>query len=80
MPEQSRLGVREGTSLKQMVTWTGLRWNIEDDNKAGKNEFGLGDNEVRTWTSWHRYVTSSMLAHAFSARTGGMPLQFQRGV
>ena len=22
---------------------------------------------MRTWTSWHRYVTSSMLAHAFIA-------------
>ena len=57
----------QGTSLKQMVAWTGLRWNIEDDNKAAKNEFGLEDYQVRTWTSWHRYVTSSMLAHAFIA-------------
>jgi SRSO17 transposase len=56
-----------GTSLNRMVAWTGLRWNIEDDNKAGKNEFGLGDYQVRTWPSWHRYVTSSMLAHAFIA-------------
>jgi SRSO17 transposase len=57
----------KGTGLKQMVGWTGLRWNIEDDNKAGKNEFGLEDYQVRTWPSWHRYVTSSMLAHAFIA-------------
>jgi SRSO17 transposase len=56
-----------GTSLKQMVAWTGSRWSIEDDNKAAKNEFGLEDYQVRTWTSWHRYVTSSMLAHAFIA-------------
>ena len=56
-----------GTSLAQMVRWTGLRWNIEDDNKAAKNEFGLEDYQVRTWPSWHRYVTSSMLAHAFIA-------------
>jgi SRSO17 transposase len=56
-----------GTSLNRMVAWTGLRWSIEDDNRAGKNEFGLGDYQVRTWPSWHRYVTSSMLAHAFIA-------------
>jgi SRSO17 transposase len=56
-----------GTPLAQMVRWTGLRWSIEEDNKAAKNEFGLEDYQVRTWTSWHRYVTSSMLAHAFIA-------------
>ena len=56
-----------GTSLRQMVRWTGLRWSIEDDNKAAKNEFGLEHYQVRTWPSWHRYVTSGMLAHAFIA-------------
>lgn len=54
-------------SLRKMTCWTGQRWNIEDDNKAGKNEFGLEDYQVRTWPNWHHHVTSSMLAHAFTA-------------
>jgi SRSO17 transposase len=55
------------TSLAQMVRWTGLRWKIEEDNRTGKNEFGLVDTQVRTWPAWHRHITSSMLAHAFVA-------------
>ena len=58
---------RHGTSLNEMVRQAGLRWNIEDDNKAGKNGFGLEDYQVRTWPAWHHHVTSSMLAHAFTA-------------
>jgi hypothetical protein len=27
---------------------------------------GLDDHQVRTWTSWHRWVTLAMLAYAFS--------------
>jgi SRSO17 transposase len=55
------------TSLAQMIRWTGLRWKIEEDNKTGKNEFGLADTQVRTWPAWHRHITSSMLVHAFVA-------------
>lgn len=57
----------QGTSLSAMIAWTGLRWNIEEDDKCAKNEFGLDDYQVRTWPAWHRHVTSSMLAHAFIA-------------
>ena len=55
------------TSPAQMVRWTGLRWKIGEDNKAGKNEFGLVDTQVRTRPAWHRHITSSTLAHAFVA-------------
>jgi SRSO17 transposase len=58
-----------GTTLPQIITAAGLRWNIEDDNKCGKDQLGLDQYQVRKWTPWHRHVTISMLAHAFLAVT-----------
>ena len=58
-----------GTTLPKVITAAGLRWNIEDDNKCGKDQLGLDHYQVRKWTSWHRHVTISMLAHAFLAVT-----------
>jgi len=52
-----------------MITAAGLRWNIEDDNKAGKDQLGLDAYQVRKWDPWYRHVTISMLAHAFLAVT-----------
>ncbi len=58
-----------GTPVPAMITAAGLRWNIEDDNKAGKDQLGLDQYQVRKWTPWHRHVTISMLAQAFLAVT-----------
>jgi SRSO17 transposase len=58
-----------GTPITAMITAAGLRWNIEDDNKAGKDQLGLDQYQVRKWTPWHRHVTISMLAQAFLAVT-----------
>ncbi|MEV6846729.1 IS701 family transposase [Actinoplanes sp. NPDC051411] len=58
-----------GTAITAMITAAGLRWNIEDDNKAGKDQLGLDSYQVRKWDPWHRHVTISMLAHAFLAVT-----------
>jgi len=33
-----------------MIGAAGLRWNIEDDNKAGKDQLGLDQYQVRKWT------------------------------
>jgi SRSO17 transposase len=57
------------TPIPKMITAAGLRWNIEDDNRAGKDMLGLNDYQVRKWTPWYRHVTISMLAHAFLAVT-----------
>jgi SRSO17 transposase len=57
------------TPIPAMILAAGLRWNIEDDNKAGKDQLGLDQYQVRGWTSWHRHVTISMLAQAFLAVT-----------
>ena len=45
----------------------GLRWNIEDDNKTGKDQLGPDAYRVRKWTPWHRHVIICMPAHAFLA-------------
>jgi SRSO17 transposase len=58
-----------GTPITAMIGAAGLRWNIEDDNKAGKDQLGLDQYQVRKWTPWHRHVTICMLAHAFLAVT-----------
>lgn len=58
-----------GTPITAMIKAAGLRWNIEDDNKAGKDQLGLDHYQVRKWTPWHRHVTICMLAHAFLAVT-----------
>lgn len=57
------------TPVTAMIQAAGLRWNIEDDNKAGKDQFGLDQYQVRRWIPWYRHVTISMLAHAFVAVT-----------
>ncbi len=57
------------TSIPEMITAAGLRWNIEDDNKVGKDLCGLDQYQVRKWTPWHRHITICMLAHAFLAVT-----------
>lgn len=44
---------------------TGGRWTIEETFQSGKGLAGLDEHQVRRWTSWHRWVTLAMLAHAF---------------
>lgn len=60
---------RAGTPIPQMISAAGLRWNIEDDNRVGKDLLGLDQYQVRKWTPWHRHITVCILAHAFLAVT-----------
>ncbi len=57
------------TSLSQLVRVAGQRWRIEESFQAGKGLTGLDQHQVRRWTSWHRWTTLAMLAHAFLAVT-----------
>ena len=52
-------------TLAVLVKAAGLRWTIEENFQAGKGLTGLDEHQVRTWTSWHRWVTLAMLAAAF---------------
>jgi SRSO17 transposase len=51
--------------LATLVKVAGCRWAIEENFQAGKGLAGLYQHQVRTWTSWHRWVTLAMLACAF---------------
>ena len=51
--------------LATLVKIAGLRWTIEENFQASKGLAGLDEHQVRTWTSWHRWVTLAMLAAAF---------------
>ena len=51
--------------LAALVSVAGQRWRIEESFQTGKGLTGLDQHQVRRWTSWHRWSTLAMLAHAF---------------
>jgi SRSO17 transposase len=53
--------------LTALVRVAGIRWCVEECFKAGKGLAGLDQHQVRTWTSWYRYTTLAMFAHAILA-------------
>ncbi|MDH6711105.1 SRSO17 transposase [Kitasatospora sp. MAA19] len=55
--------------MSELVRVAGRRWTVEETFQAGKGLAGLDEHQVRRWTSWHRWVTLAMLAHAFLAVT-----------
>jgi SRSO17 transposase len=55
------------TTLTRLAKTAGARWSIEGGFEQAKQEVGLADYEVRSWTGWHRHVTLSLLAHAVLA-------------
>jgi SRSO17 transposase len=55
------------TSLAALVRVAGQRWRVEENFQAAKGLTGLDQHQVRRWTSWHRWTTLAMLAHAFLA-------------
>ncbi|MDH2394111.1 hypothetical protein QCN29_36345 [Streptomyces sp. HNM0663] len=52
-------------ALPEAVRRAGVRWKIEENNELAKQITGLGQYQVRRWTSWHRHVTCARLALAF---------------
>jgi len=54
-------------NLANLVRVAGTRWCIEECFRAGKDEVGLDQHQVRKWTSWYRYTTLAMFAHAILA-------------
>jgi SRSO17 transposase len=54
-------------TLPALVKIAGIRWTIEENFQASKGLTGLDEHQVRSWTSWHRWVTLAMLAAAFLA-------------
>ncbi|WP_316784797.1 IS701 family transposase [Streptomyces sasae] len=58
--------------LSDLVRVAGRRWTVEETFQASKGLAGLDEHQVRRWTSWHRWVTLAMLAHAFLAVTAAV--------
>lgn len=53
--------------LRTLVRVAGRRWAVEETFQAAKGLTGLDEHQVRRWTSWYRWTTLAMLAHAFLA-------------
>jgi SRSO17 transposase len=51
--------------LAALVRVAGSRWPVEETFQSGKGLAGLDEHQVRRFTSWSRWVTLAMLAHAF---------------
>lgn len=56
------------TTSDTFVWLAGMRWPIETCFEAGKQELGLGDYQLRSWTGWHHHMTLCILAHFFLVR------------
>jgi SRSO17 transposase len=55
------------TSLEAMVEAAGGRWPVELCFESARQEVGLDDYQVRSWTGWYRHMTLSLVAHTFLA-------------
>ena len=58
--------------LTTLVRVAGTRWAVEEDFQTGKGLTGLDQHQVRRWTSWHRWATLALLAHAFLTVTAAV--------
>jgi SRSO17 transposase len=55
------------TPLAKLAHVASARWAIEQCFEQAKGETGLDHYQVRSWHSWHRHITLSMMAHAWLA-------------
>jgi SRSO17 transposase len=55
------------TPIEDMARVAMQRYGIEQCFEEAKGELGLDHYEVRTWPSWHRHVTLTMMAAAWLA-------------
>jgi SRSO17 transposase len=55
------------TRMTRLAETAGARWSIEGAFESAKQEVGLADYEIRSWTGWHRHITLSLLDHAILA-------------
>jgi len=55
------------TPLTVLAHVASTRYTIEQCFEEGKDDVGLDHYEVRTWSSWHRYITLGMMALAWLA-------------
>lgn len=58
--------------MSALVRAAGRRWTVEETFQSAKGLTGLDEHQVRRWTSWHRWTTLAMLAHAFLVVTAAI--------
>lgn len=56
------------TTIHTFAWLSGMRWPIETCFEEGKQELGMGDYQVRSWTGWHHHMSLVILAHFFLVR------------
>ena len=56
------------STLVTFAWLSGMRWPTESCFEEGKQELGMGDYQVRSWTGWHHHMTLVILAHFFLVR------------
>ncbi len=56
------------TTIQTFAWLSGMRWPVESCFEQGKQELGMGDYQVRSWTGWHHHMTLVILAHFFLVR------------
>lgn len=56
------------TPFETLVWLTGMRWPVERCFEEGKQELGMGDYQMRSWTGWHHHMTLCLLAHFLLVR------------
>lgn len=54
-----------GTPMNKLVEVAGARWTVETSFAESKNQVGLDQYEVRSYTGWYKHITLACLAHAF---------------
>ncbi|SCF98627.1 SRSO17 transposase [Streptomyces sp. Ncost-T10-10d] len=57
----------EPVPLSALVKVAGSRWQVEETFQTEKGMAGLDEHQVRRYSSWTRWLTPAMLAHAFLA-------------
>ncbi len=57
------------TPLLTLARVATTRYTVEQCLEEAKGETGLDEYEVRSWPSWHRHITLSLMAHAWLAAT-----------
>jgi SRSO17 transposase len=60
------------TSLATLAHVASSRYTIEQCFEEAKDDVGLDHYEVRTWPSWHRFITLAMMALAWLASARAM--------
>lgn len=58
--------------MSALVRVAGRHWTVEETFQSAKGLTGLDEHQVRRWTSWHRWTTLAMLAHAFLVVTAAI--------